>query len=134
MAEINPEHEELFKHLQGIQYIVINTCYGGFSLSRQAQELYLERAGIEYGYQPQQDRDTQTRLGSKIIVDNNIWCDGRDIKRDDPILVGVIRQLGSNADGENAKLKVIEVPARVEWDIAEYDGKEWVEEKHRRWR
>jgi hypothetical protein len=134
MAEINLEHEELFKHLQGIQYIVINTCYGGFSLSRQAQELYLERAGIEYKYHTQQDRDTQNRLGSKIIVDNKEWSSGRDIKRDDPILVGVVRQLGRNADGENAKLKVVEVPARVQWNIAEYNGKEWVEEKHRVWR
>ena len=134
MAEINLEHEELLKHLQGIQYIVINTCYGGFSLSRQAQELYLERAGIEYGYQPQQDRDTQNRLGSKIIVNNKEWSSGRDIKRDDPILIGVVNQLGRNADGENAKLKVIEVPARVQWNIAEYDGKEWVEENHRVWR
>jgi hypothetical protein len=73
-------------------------------------------------------------LGSKIIVNNKEWSSGRDIKRDDPILIGVVNQLGRNADGENAKLKVVEVPARVQWNIAEYDGKEWVEEKHRVWR
>lgn len=133
MAEINLNHDELIKQLRGIQRIVINTQHGGFSLSRKAELLYLELAGIAYTLEPQKDRDTQLRLGHKIIVNGTeFW--GRNVARDDPALVNAVHQLGSNAGGEYAKLKVVEVPVDVEWYIEEYDGKEWVAEKHRIWR
>lgn len=31
-------------------------------------------------------------------------------------------------------LKVVSIPADVEWQIEEYDGAEWIAEKHRTWR
>lgn len=133
MAEVNPDHAELIKQLRGVQRIVINTQYGGFGLSRKAELLYLELAGIAYTLEPQKDRDTQLRFGDKIIV-NGLEFWGRNIDRDDPALVNTVRQLGSDAGSEYAKLKVVEVPADVEWYIEEYDGKEWVAEKHRTWR
>ena len=40
MAEVT-DHEELIAHLRGIRKIVINTDYGGFGLSHQAQQKYL---------------------------------------------------------------------------------------------
>lgn len=125
-------HDELIRHLRGFQRIVINTCHGGFSLSFEAKKLYLELAGIEYTLDQQLDRDRQTRLGHRIMVNNNEW-NSRSIDRDDPILVSVIHRLGSKADGNHANLKVVEIPPDIEWDIAEYDGNEWVEEKHRTW-
>lgn len=133
MAEVNQAHEDLIKQLRGIQYIVINRQYGGFSLSREAVLLYLELAGIEYTLVPQEDRDTQVRLGSKIMVNGSEFFH-RDIPRNDPALVTVVRRLGSEAAGEYATLKVVEIPAGVDWFIDEYDGKEWVAEKHRTWR
>jgi hypothetical protein len=133
MAEVNPDHTELIKQLRGVQRIVINTQYGGFSLSREAEMLYLELAGIAYTLEPQKDRDTQHRLGSKIIVDKTEFF-SRNIPRDDPALINTVRQLGSKAAGEYATLKVVEVPADVDWYIDEYDGKELVAEKHRTWR
>ena len=134
MAEVNPDHEELLKQLRGVQHIVINSTYGGFGLSREAILLYLELAGIQYTLQPQEDRDTQTRLGDRIMVNGDEFYDRYDIKRNDPALVSVVRQLGSKANGNHAKLKVVEVPASVEWYIEDYDGREWVAEKHRIWR
>ena len=104
-------HEQLIKTLKGIQYIVINTCHGGFSLSQQAETLYKEMAGIT-------DPD---------------WHD-REVARDDPYLVKVVRDLKEEAHGRFAELKIVEVPADVEWTIDEYDGMEWVAEKHRTWR
>ena len=56
-----------------------------------------------------------------------------DIARDDPLLIKVIRELGPAADGLHAELKIVEIPADVEWQIGEYDGNEWVAEKHRTW-
>ena len=128
----NPEHEDLIRHLRGIQYIVINSDHGGFGLSKEARLLYLERAGIAYTLVPGPDRHTESLYGPEIKVNGRTWHDN-DIERDDPILVDVIRQLGSKADGRHAKLKIVEVPAKVKWDIAEYDGMEWVEEVHRTW-
>jgi hypothetical protein len=133
MAEVNQEHEELIKQLRGVQRIAINTCYGGFGLSREAILLYLELAGIAYIQVPQEDRDTQNRLGDRILIDN-IDFNCHDIDRNDPALINAIRQLGSKADGIHAKIKVVEVPPDVDWFIDEYDGKEWVAEKHRTWR
>ena len=131
---LNPEHEELIKQLRGVQRIVINRAYGGFGLSREAILLYLELAGIAYTEEPQQDRDTQNRLGNKIMVDGKEFYDRYDIPRNDPALVAVVNRLGSKADSEYAKLKVVEVPAGVEWHIEDYDGREWVAEVHRTWR
>jgi len=30
-------------------------------------------------------------------------------------------------------LKIVDIPDGVEWEIEEYDGMEWVAEKHRTW-
>ena len=126
-------HEELLRHLRGIQYIVINITEGSrFSLSKKAIDLYLELAGIKYTLEPQLDRDTQNKLGSKIIVNDKQW-DVHYIDRDDPALVNVIRRLGIESYGNDSELKIIEVPANVQWYIDEYDGREWVAEKHRIW-
>ena len=133
MATINPDHEELLNQLRGVQRIVINRCYGGFGLSREAILLYLELTGTPYTLKPQQDRDTQTRLGDQIFVNDMVfWVP--TIPRDDPALVATVRRLGSKANGVHAKLKIVEVPPGIEWDIEDYDGNEWVAEKHRTWR
>ena len=134
MAEVNPEHEELIAHLRGVQRIVINRTYGGFSLSREAILLYLELSGTDYKLEPQPDRDTQNRLGDRIMVDGKEFFDRYDIPRDDPALIATINRLGSKANGEYAILTIVQVPAGVEWYIDNYDGKEWVAEKHRTWR
>lgn len=128
----NQDHDELLRHLRGIQYIVINKEHGGFGLSKEARFLYLERAGIAYTLTSGPDRHTESLYGPQVEVNGNIWRD-TDIDRDDPILVDVVRQLGRQADGRFATLKIVEVPAGVKWNVAEYDGLEWVEEVHRTW-
>jgi hypothetical protein len=95
-----------------MQRIVINTCFGGFSLSDVALDLYKAYAGI--------DRDES-------------WHDWA-LERDDPILLQVIDQLGvRECSGHLADLKVVEVPDGVVWEIDEYDGREHVAECHRIW-
>jgi len=103
-------NEQLIEEIKGIQRIVINTVHGGFGLSEPAIEIYKERRGIA-------DPD---------------WYD-HDLARDDPILVSIVREMGAAANGKYADLKIVEVPYGVEWTIAEYDGIEWVAEKHRTW-
>jgi hypothetical protein len=131
MAEV--DHDELIKHLRGVQRIVINRAHGGFGLSNEAVIMYLDQAGIDYTLKPQADRDAQNRWGDKILVNGKEFHDRYDIARDDPALVTVVRRLGSKANGSYAKLKIVEVPAGVVWEINDYDGKEWVAEVHRTW-
>jgi len=88
--------------------IVINDCYGGFGLSKEALALYNERSGT--------------------VVTYDI-----EIKRNDPILVEIVEQLGEDAGHRFAQLKVVEIPDDVVWGIEEYDGNEWIAEKHRTW-
>ena len=66
------------------------------------------------------------------MVNDQYW-DGRTIKRDDPVLVDIVREMGEAADGDYARLKIVQLPADVDWTIAEYDGQEWVAEQHRTW-
>lgn len=94
----------------GICHVVINTCYGGFGLSDRAVREYCKLAGL-----------TETDFAH------------RDIPRDDPYLVKVVKELGQAANGSHANLKVVEIPGNVKWHIAEYDGNEWVAEDHRTW-
>jgi len=103
--------QQLIEELKGIRRIVINDCYGGFGLSDKAMEKYKSMAGIDddlfYHY---------------------------DIERDDPYLIKIVREMGAAANGDFSNLKIVEVPADVDWIIQEYDGIEWVAEKHRTWK
>ncbi len=91
--------------------VVINSCYGGFSLSKEGDARYAEIKGI--------------------VLDKDFYS--RDIARDDPALVQLVEEGRSEYEGRCASLKVVEIPDDVDWEIAEYDGNEWVAEKHRTW-
>lgn len=85
--------------------VVINRRFGGFGLSDQARQLYAEAKGID----PEEVYD---------------W----EIERDDADLIRIVEQLGKQADGRCADLKVVEIPDGVKWYVHEYDGLEDVRE------
>jgi len=130
--ETNPDYDLLIQHLRGVQRIVINICYGGFGLSYEGRIAYLERAGIPYKLTNQLDREKQIKLGSRIMVNDREFM-GRNIERDDPALVSTVNDLGPEVNDSHSELKVVEIPAGVDWQIDEYDGREWVAEAHRTW-
>lgn len=84
-----------------------NTRFGGFGLSNEGWDAYLKCQGT-----------AACRYS---------------IRRDDPILVRIVQEMGARANGRSARLNVVEIPSNVEWVICEYDGNEWVAEKHRMW-
>lgn len=104
------DKQDFINKLKGVQYIVINDCYGGFGLSIRAADEYRKLAGIT----------------------DPSWND-RDIPRDDPYLVKVVKELGMGANGNHSNLKIVEIPGDVDWIIQDYDGAEWIAEKHRTW-
>jgi len=110
--------------------IVINNCYGGFSLNEKAKLLYGKKKGLNII----KDEKNSDRFCKHYYVDEikdgNYFADW-DIERNDPCLVEVIEELGVN--GCYGNLKVVEIPDDVKWIIQEYDGLEWVAEQHRTW-
>ena len=87
--------------------VVINRCYGGFGLSKEAYE-FLGKEWDDYGF-------------------------ANSIDRSDPKLVKCVETLGDKANGRFAELKVVEIPDDIAWYIDEYDGMETIEEVHRTW-
>jgi hypothetical protein len=89
--------------------VVINTTYGGFGISNEALARYNEITGKNVEYH---------------------WY----IERDDPALVQVVEEFDETVNDWCSNLKIVEIPDGVEWQIEEYDGSEWIAEKHRIWR
>ena len=110
--------------------VVINRCYGGFSLSDEAIELYLNKKGWKF---TKEKGEYFSLCGYDYIIEGQEHWYDRDIERHDPILVQVVEELGKDASGRCADLRVVDIPDDVEWEIEEYDGNEWVAEKHRTW-
>lgn len=133
--------------------IVINNCYGGFGLSDVAFERYLDLKGItwyrskkpEFGFYryysiPEEEwnrlyeqEKSKTVTPDTIKTTNETYLSYYDIKRDDPILVQVVEELGDLASGRFSKLKVVEIPDGINWEIDDYDGVESIHEIHRTW-
>jgi len=67
--------------------IVINCDYGGFGLSEEAKLLYEKQSG-------EQKED---------------FFDF-DLRRDDPVLIRIVEELGDKASDSSACLKVVEIP------------------------
>lgn len=90
--------------------IAYNASYGGFSLSNVAmarvRELGMELDEFEHSF-------------SSL--------------RSHPILISVIEEMGGRANGVGADIQIVDIPDDVQWTIQEYDGLEWVAEKHRTW-
>ena len=100
-----------------MQTIVINKCYGGFSISDFAKKLL----GVESAY-----------INNAVFGYDDDENEFRH--RTDPRLILLIRAMGvEKISGNLASLKLVDIPDDVEWEIDEYDGTEWVSEKHRMW-
>lgn len=57
----------------------------------------------------------------------------KKVKRTDEDLIKVVEKLKEKANTICSKLKVIEIPDDLDYEIEEYDGNEWISEKHRTW-
>lgn len=96
--------------------IVLNKCYGGYGLTNTVKDLY--------------------KKATMDVVRPENW-DVEYVRRDDPILLRIIKEVGLKESSDRfAELKIIEIPDDVPedgWVIQDYDGQEWVAEKHRTW-
>ncbi len=85
--------------------IVISSCYGGFGVSDDALAWMKSRGVERFDYHD----------------------------RTNPVFVECVETLGKLSSDQCSCLTVIEIPDDVDWQIEDYDGSEWVAEKHRTW-
>ena len=95
--------------------IAINTIYGGFGLSTVALH------------------ELSTLKGKKYDNENI-----NKIQRNDSDLIKVIEKYGNDANGaeddwDKSKIKIVEIPEGVEWEISNDSGIEYVREVSRTW-
>ncbi len=113
-----------------MQKIVINKSYERFCLSHKA---FLRLRELEQQQALQEaDLGTYWPLGVGHR-DPSLNQYGTLIPRDDEKLVRVVEELGGEANGHCAELKVVAIPDGVRWIIAKADGIEHVSEIHRTW-
>jgi len=98
--------------------IVINSCYGGFGLSKQARDLLAER-----GFDPA-IQSLKNDPESKYSFANYYGTTSEVEFRSHPLVIQVIEELGEKANGLNSKLKIIELNIENIIDIYNFDGKE----------
>lgn len=113
-----PEAKTLKGDTMGTK-IVINRCFGGFSLSEEATTLLAAWGNPE----------AKTYLAEirPLLKYHNF--DGEGIARHDPLLVRVVETLGEKAAGGACVLKISEIEGS-KYLIQEYDGMESIKEPH----
>ena len=143
--------------------IAINNDYGGFCLSAKAMKKIAELKGHEVFFYKREKSNIDEEIYIKVDEEmfdksygfgfgmkcvkkdygdkvrafgNEVDCfeDRRwNNKRNDPDLIKAIEELRKKASAYRSDIIVIEIPDDVEWIIQDYDGIEWVAEKHRVW-
>lgn len=110
--------------------VAINTCCGAFSLSHKAFLRLRELGQREALDEPDTGKYWPTACGPK---DPSLNTFGARIPRDDRSLIQVLEELGMEANGHCAQLKIVEIPLEIQWEVEGVHGVEWVSETHRRW-
>jgi len=105
--------------------IVINRCYGGFGLSLAATQRAAE-LGSEIAKE-------DLKVFNETGKESDFYGYGFSDHRSDPILIKVVRELKSAANGKFSSLSIVDVPDGIDYYIDEYDGIESIHEEHRSW-
>ena len=149
--------------------IIINACYGGYSLSPIAvRKLAIKKGKNCYFFIYDLDKKIYYRVCIKDLIirkyfpwfafsvnnpndyklnqadtdglykeankrADEIYLDDRPSDRSDPDLLAVVKKLGRKANGRFAKLKIVNIPDDVKFEIEDDDGFEHIAEIHRVW-
>jgi hypothetical protein len=133
--------------------VILNKCYGGFSVSNEAYMKYAEKSGIKlYCYGPAEKPNVYTKIDSSdmdvwytffkkdfgdiVRVDDVEWNEYLRLDREsrtDPILIEVVEELGEKANTNFSHLVVVDIPDGLDYVIDEYDGYETLHERVQEW-
>lgn len=135
--------------------VILNKCYGGFDVSKEAYMLYAKKKGLTL-YLYESDYIDRKFIYKKVNDDNSIFRHYfikdmgdnveignedyekyclylREEHREDPVLIEVVEELGEKASGRFGNLKVVEIPDDLDYVIDEYDGIETLHQKVQEW-
>lgn len=135
--------------------VILNKCFGGFDVSKEAYMLYAKKKGLtlylyesefinrKFIYKKVNDDNSIFRhyfikdMGDNVEISNEDYEKYclylKDGHREDPILIEVVEELGEKASGRFGDLKVVEIPDDLEYVIDEYDGIETLHQKVEEW-
>lgn len=136
--------------------IILNKCFGGFSVSKEATLLYAKKKGYEvFAYRRCGSSLNNLRKINPLHCDNLMdlfvikdygeyvvsdipWKEEKVLciesgYREDEILIEVVEELGEKANGSSAELKVVEIPDGLDYVIDDYDGMETLHERVQEW-
>lgn len=135
--------------------VILNKCYGGFDVSKEAYELYAKKKGINlYLYENDfiDRKNIYKRTNEDKLFNSYFTKDFGDYiedisdehykkyyfclddgHREDSILIEVVEELGDKANGKCSKLKIVEIPDDLDYVIDNYDGIETLHQKVREW-
>lgn len=134
--------------------VILNKCFGGFGLSKEAYELYAKKKGISVFHYTQEnlkkeiytyatdDNRTFDFYFTKDFGDN-VYISDEDFKeyflnldekfREDKTLIEVVEELGEKANAFYSNLKIVEIPDDLDYVIDNYDGIETLRQKVKEW-
>ena len=121
--------------------VMINKCYGGFCFSKKAIQLYIERKQLDvkpylWDHSEEESKPVlltweayQTQFQDSwhtcLLHDNgNYFSQNEKIERDDKVMVSVVEELGAEANGQHAEIRMAEIMDNEEYEIHDYDGVE----------
>jgi len=111
--------------------IVYSPTYGGFGLSEEAVRRLRELEN-PWAVKVKLPGETNDKMTNLIFGMGFNGC--HDIPRDDQDLISIVQLMGTvAASGRFAMLKIVDIPDDVQWEVEDYDGNEWIAEKHRTW-
>lgn len=134
--------------------VILNKCYGGFSVSHEGYMLYAKKNGLKiYAYDRRLTNPCTYRriktcednfgityflrdYGETVDEKNINWDDMIYLStdfREDNSLVEVVEELGEKASGKFGRLVVVEIPDGMDYVIDDYDGFETLHENVRVW-
>ncbi len=127
--------------------LVINDCYGGFGLSPLAIKRIAELQGRPAYFFKNNLSIEDTKYTSITLEEaqkERLFFSAFDIPNPNEVFTSsdnwytmTDKEKQDHNDlykkHQFASLKIVEIPDGIEYEIEEYDGSEWVAEKHRTW-
>ena len=104
---MNQEEEEKEKEKEKEIEVLINTCYGGWSISKKAKKIYESRKQTEIDF----------------------WFEHSIKIRTDPLLIEIFKELGDEFNGKHSNIEIEKISKKYDgyFYIHEYDGTETIE-------
>lgn len=136
--------------------VILNKCYGGFSVSKEAYELYAKKKGLTLHQYEFEFISSEKKIAYKKTTKESLfyqyftkdfgdyaYISNDDYEkynlyltedhREDPVLIEVVEELGDKANSAYSNLKIVEIPDDLDYVIDNYDGIETLHQKVKEW-